>query len=175
MSIYPITVKKESGRADSVSGGKEYHLVRISHGDEGRSIVINRWGKKGSWGVGFKVDRFQDMHDALVAYTDKWRDKLGKQYSDHFIDKTDVCGSEQSLRKALGPYFFKMRPEDLEWICPGIDTTGVKPQADAGGFQADEDGRGAWVDPKRRLVEEPKPIEEPIEARISENPNWGLF
>ncbi len=172
---FPLHVKKESGRAESVSGGKDYHLVLICSGDEGRSILITRFGKKGTWGTGWKVQRFDDMHDALVAYNEKWVAKLGKAYKDHFLKTDTPCGDIETFRKALGPTLLKMKPEDLDWICPGIDTKDCRPAEEAGGWQTDEYGNKSFAEPKRRLVEEPKAPEVPVSAKINANPNWGLF
>lgn len=168
---YPLRVVRQSGRADSVSGGKEYHLVKIESMTGKGAIVINRWGKAGAWGTGFRVDRYDVLSDATDAYERKWREKLGGQYEDHFLDKITICNNDAELRGAIAPYLLKMKPEDIKWLSSTLSTAGARPQENAE-WETDQFGRNKRVEPPRRLVEEP---EEPIAARVLDNPNWGLF
>jgi predicted DNA-binding WGR domain protein len=168
-SAYPIEVLKQSGRAESRSGGKDYHLVMI-RADNGNCIVINRWGKKDAWGVGFKVERYGDGWAAKKAYEAKFAEKLNKEYDDHFVNKNVTCADEAAFKKALGPYFFKMKPEDLTWLVPGIDTTGAKEQKNVE-WEQRADGSYTAVE-ARKLVEE---AVEPVADRIAENPAWGTW
>jgi hypothetical protein len=169
MSAYPVTIKKQSGRAHSSSGGKDYHLILIQT-SRNNSITIFRWGKKDAWGVGFEVKRHNSRDGAESAYRAKFAEKLGGEFKDHFVDKQVICHNEDGLKKALGPYFFKMKPEDLEWLVPGIDTSGAKEQK-AVVFEQRRDGSFAATE-ERKLVEE---AVEPVAARILENPAWGTW
>ena len=171
MSIYPITVKKQSGRADSVSGGKDYHLVLITLADK-RALFITRFGKKGTWGSGFQVERYDTKFDAESAYTAKHRAKLCKAYDELIIDTKQVCADWAEFRKALGEqYWNKIGAGNLEWILPGADTKGVR-----------EEKTKEWVvneGGKYRLKEEPKrlvpEVVETVEDRVKETSNWGMF
>jgi hypothetical protein len=81
-----------------------------------------------------------------------------------------ICQDEEQLKKALGPYFYKMKPEDLEWLVPGIDTAGAKEQKNVE-WEQRNDGSYAAVE-QRKLLEE---AIEPVTDRVAENPAWGTW
>jgi len=162
MSIYPLSVQKKSGRAGSSSGGKDYHLVLIATSD-GKALFVTRFGKKDTWGVGFKVEQFNAIHDADAAFNKKLAAKLDKDYSEIIIDTLKECENEAQFRAALGEqYWNKIGPDNLKWLSEDIDTTGVK----------DVSNYARPVTPPH--VHEPIKIETPAERAV-DNPNWGLF
>lgn len=171
MSAYPILVLKQSGRAASSSGGKDYHLVKITTA-AGDTLIIHRWGKKDAWGVGLYVERHGDEFTANRAFEKKWQEKLGKEYSEHFLNKTVSCVDEIAFRKALGPYFFKMAPADLTWLVPGIDTDGAKAQKNIEWSERANGSFEAIETVGSKLIED---VPEPVADRVAENPSWGTW
>jgi predicted DNA-binding WGR domain protein len=166
MSIYPIKVRKQSARAGSVSGGKEYHLALITLAD-GRCLLIKRFGKAGRWGV-MQVERYEDQTSALSAYAKKMRDKFQGEYTDHYLDKSwDDLDTMPKLRAVLGEgYWNKMGAGNIEWMLPGTDTTGVHDES----IETDQYRK---VIPKKPLTV--KPVLPTAEERVIENPLWGMF
>jgi predicted DNA-binding WGR domain protein len=173
MSVYPIRVRKQSGRADSVSGGKDYHLVLIALAD-GRALFINRFGKRNTWGTGFHVERFETWAAADRAYQAKHREKLAKAYDEVLIDTAKQCATEGEFRKELGEtYWNKIGKANLEWISPAIDTKGVREEKTV--EFVEENGRMKPVEtPKRLIPEAPAPVET-MEDRAKSTPVWGMF
>jgi hypothetical protein len=163
-----MKIFRKSGRAESSSGGKDYHLVRVETADR-RGMFITRYGRKGQWGVGFEVFNFDNVEDARKAWAAKHREKLEKAYREHFIDSEKEAHSADDLGKILGPqYWTKLGPANLTWLVPGIDTKGSREEP-APEFEQDANGRYRLKDRKRRLIEE-KP-----EERAKDNALWGIF
>lgn len=161
--IYPITIKRQSGRADSVSGGKDYHLVLITLAD-GRAMLITRFGKKDTWGTGFNVSTFDRISPALIAYDSKYRAKIGRNYDDILIDTQVSCADSHEFRKALGEqYWAKIGKEKLEWISPNLDTTGVR-----------RSSRDMERDDSAFPPVEPAKVET-AEERAKQTPVFGMF
>lgn len=171
MSIYPITVKKKSGRADSVSGGKDYHLVLITLAD-GRALFVTRFGKKSTWGSGLHVERYDNTAAAESAYRAKHREKLSKAYDEIIIDTKVVCADWSEFRRALGEqYWNKIGASNLEWILPGADTKGVREERQKE-FVEDKDGKMRVKEEPKRLIPD---VIESAEERVKHTPVWGLF
>jgi hypothetical protein len=171
MSIYPIHIKKQSGRANSVSGGKDYHLVLIVTA-EGRSLFIKRFGKKGTWGVGFEVTRYDTVAEAEKAYQGKYNKKLGKDYSALFIDTVKTARDWAEFRKIMGEaYWNKIGAGNLEFIMPGADTTGVREDHSVE-FEQDTNGKMRVKERPKRLIPD---VVESVADRAVENPIFGLF
>lgn len=167
--MFPMTVLKQSGRAPSTSGGKDFHLILITTND-GRALYINRWGKARQWGNGWKCEHYVSASDAREAYRKKRREKLEGDYRDHIVDKSVIANDEAELRKCLGAQLVAaIGAEKWAQLLPGADTSGLK----AGAVETDENDPGLRInrrDPK--LVEQPK---ETVEDRIKSNPLWGMF
>ena len=173
MAIYPIRVKKQSGRADSSSGGKDYHLVLISCAN-GRSLFVTRFGRKGTWGVGFHVEKSDSLAAAKRSYDRKWAEKLGKAYDEIIIDTEVPCKDEAELRRAIGiQYWSKIGKANLEWLIPGIDASGVREETPVA--IENEEGRFEYKEwPKRLMSNSPKKVET-AEDRVKTTPVWGMF
>ncbi len=166
---YPLQVIRQSGRAASRSGGKDYHLVKITSVRGDGAMIIHRWGRKDTWDGGWNVERHDNCAEATRAYERKWKEKLGKQYSDHFLDTTTLCANAEQLRKALGANFFKLGTDHLLWLDPDIDTSGARATLESESLD-DE----TYAPPARRLVDESEAPKESTAAKALD-PNWGLF
>ena len=170
MAIYPIRVKKQSGRADSSSGGKDYHLVLVSAAN-GKCLFITRFGRKGTWGVGFNVAR----HMSLNA---DWQfNRIGialdNAYDEILINTEVPCKDEAELRRALGiQYWSKIGKDNLEWLIPGVDASGVREETPS--FVEAEGGAEYRPRQPRLVPETPKKVES-AEDRVKTTPVWGMF
>ena len=167
-----MSVTKWSGRADSISGGKDYHCVLVETHDN-RGLVIFRFGKKDQWGTGFQVEQFSSVLDARKAFDAKQREKKRGGYTETIIENTRLgIKDESELKVALGTgYWNKIGKHNLEWLVPGADTKGVREQK---GVEWEQDAEGKW----HRKEEKPRLIEEPVETiedRAKSDPNFGLF
>lgn len=175
--MFPMIVKKESGRAESSSGGKDYHLVMIQAAS-GRSLVIHRWAKKDQWGNGWKVEQFAAIAYAQSAYEKKWNEKLGKAYDEHFIKSERTAHDEAGLRRILGAQYWQKLGEHLLFLDPSLDIKGTRTQPDTE-YEEDKDGRIRIKQPAPKFAKPDEPPaksqEEVIEEQIKTNPNWGLF
>jgi hypothetical protein len=166
--MFPMTIVKQSGRAVT----KDYHLILITTAD-GRALYINRWAKKSQWGNGWFCEHYADAEEARTAYNKKHREKLQGEYSTHFIDSTKDVFDEAQLRKALGPQLINAigGPKWAE-LLPGVDTSGMKD----GQHEAQwDEGAGRYSERARKLVAEVPEPPEPIEDRVAENSNWGIW
>ena len=172
MAIYPIRVKKQSGRADSSSGGKDYHLVLVSAAN-GKCLFITRFGRKGTWGVGFNVARHMSLEAARRVYDQKHREKLDKAYDEILINTEVPCKDEAELRRALGiQYWSKIGKDNLEWLIPGVDASVVREETPS--FVEAEGGAEYRPRQPRLVPETPKKVES-AEDRVKTTPVWGMF
>lgn len=170
--MFPMTVKKQSGRAPSSSGGKDYHLILIVTAD-GRALYINRWGKAHQWGNGWLCEYYPSAFNALAAYEKKHREKLEREYREHFIDSEKVANNEAELRKILGPQYVKaIGAPNWAQLVPGADVTGMK---DGQHVAEWDEAAQRYKGRPRKLVEEVPEPPAPVEERVASNPNWGIW
>lgn len=176
MSVFPIAIRKKSMLHQQ--GTKEYHQVLVVTGDN-RGMLMQRWGKKGAWGQ-MSTEVFRDVGQATAAFENKDREKRSGRSGyrhDPARDTIVECNDEAEFRAKLGrQYFFQAGANNLDFIVPGIDTTGVETVTPAE-FEEVAPGRVVkkGYQPKHEFkdfVEPPKPT---VEDQIAENPNWGMF
>jgi hypothetical protein len=173
--MFPMTIVKKSGRADSRSGGKDFHLILITTAD-GRALYINRWGKKGQWGNGWSCSHYDDADEARTAFNKKFRDKLQGEYTSHFVDKTKDVFDEVQLRKELGlQTVAAIGGPKWAQLIPGADTSGMKDGQQELEWIEGPDGKMRPKERPRKLVEDVPEPPEPIEDRVATNPNWGIW
>ena len=168
--MFPMTVIKKSARAQSVSGGKEYHLVLVKTQDLNKALYIERFGKAGKFGTP-KV--FTGAYDALArSFDKKYREKFEGEYRDHFRDDIITVNDQTELRRALGTqYLSMMKPDDIKFLMPGINTAGAR-EAEEPEFEQQKDGTF------KRKEKPPIPLpEEKLtpEQQIEQNEMWGMF
>lgn len=169
--MFPMTVVKQSRRAKSSSGGKEYHLVLISSpSDRSKALVIKRWGKAGKWGA---MDVMTGSYDQVRReYDEKWREKFNGEYREVVKDETKTVHDEVELRIALGPqYVATMGASNLQFLLPGADTKGVR-DPDNPEFEKRADGTWRKKERPPRIIPDPEPT---LEEQIAANPMWGMF
>lgn len=169
--MYPITVLKQSGRARSSSGGKDYHLVLIQNVN-GKSLVIHRWGRARQWGNGWKLEQFDDPRDADRAYAKKYSEKMHGEYTDHFLNKNITVNDAGELQKALGHQYMKQIGKAIAHVDPSFDTTKLRDPQPETEWEKGPDGRTRVKERVRKLVEQPP---EPPEDRAAINPLWGTW
>lgn len=168
---YPISVRKWS--ADHDGGTKSYHLVLIETADN-KALVIKRFGKKSAWGS-TQVEKFGDVGLALREFNKTRNSKESRGYrgarSPNPVDAHDLI----AFKGAIGTqYWTCLGKENVEFIIPGADTTGVKDPEELK-FEKRADGSFKKVERPPLAVEE-KPAPEPtIEDRRRAMPNWGMF
>jgi hypothetical protein len=174
-TIFPIRVKKESGRTPPHIGNKDYHLVLIETNDE-RALVINRFGRARTWGQ-MQVQRNDIADNGRKFYDLKRRQKLKGDYTVEIAPlKQTFCKDAKELRAALGEqYWNNIGSGHLAWLIPGVDTKGVREDADDSVTET-EAGFGKRVkEEKRRIIPEEPKVEESAEQRATTNPIWGMF
>lgn len=176
--VYPITVLKESARANSSSGGKDYHLVLVKAAN-GKSLVIYRWGKKDQWGSGWDVKRFDTADEAEAAFRSKHREKMGREHRNRLpISGLWECDNQLAFKARLGlQYFGQLGASNLHHIDPDMDVTGSREREVA---EWDEnEGRAISAEERKRRAEAVKALEpkqETVEERAAEtNSAWGMF
>lgn len=173
MSVYPITSKIVS--LDHQGGTKSYHLHLIQAAN-GNCVVINRWGKTGSFGE-MKVETFDSPVKAQRAFDKKETEKTRKGYRQTSSARETTAKDSSELVKAVGVTFFnKMGVAAVSHLDPGFDTSGMR-QLD--GPNWDEDGNK--LDPTRKVdpavIREAqlKAQQEAIEQAYQSNDLYGRF
>lgn len=174
--MFPMTIRKLSGRASSSSGGKDYHLILIRTADN-RGMTIFRWAKANQWGNGWDLRCHATIGEALHAFETKRAEKIGRAYSRILVDKPHIeVGGPQELNRELGQqYWVKIGPQNLNWLSSEIPTEGMRRGADNTEYEI---GPGGEVRIKQRPpipIERVKPPEPTIEEHIKANPNWGTW
>jgi predicted DNA-binding WGR domain protein len=174
MPVYPIALRKKSMLHRQ--GTKEYHQVLITNG-EGRALLIQRWGRKNAEGT-MDFDTFSDSGTAVRAFDQKDREKRARGYDhDPARDTIVECADEAEFRRKLGRmYLFKAGAANLDFISPGIDTTGVE-EADPYPFETTRDGRVVrkGFQPKHTFTDFVEPAQPSVEEQVAENELWGMF
>lgn len=175
MSVYPMTIYTES--MDHKGGTKSYHFMIIANA-QGKSVLVNRWGKTGAFGQ-FQVQTFEKFSEATAAKSKKRADRRNNGYQIGNVDKQDQIFDADGLRKFLGHgYGPQFGPDNLLHLDPEYDVTGVR------GAKVDYDADGNKIDNAKRVdraaIEEAQRRErEEQQAReqvqYSANPNFGLF
>lgn len=168
---YPIKVHQQS--LDHHNGTKSYHLVVIEAAD-GKSLFINRWGKKGQFGQ-FQVRHHPDAKSAWKNF-EKWEvERAKKGYSPAAAARIEEARTPAELSKAVGIGLFnKMGAEAVNHIDPGYDTTGM--QRTAALVEYDEEtGRKIDVSRKADITEllEKQRAEE--RSAYAANEDFGMF
>lgn len=175
MSVYPMTIQTES--MDHKGGTKSYHFMIISNA-LGKSVYVNRWGKKGAFGQ-FQVQTFDTFSAAQTAKNKKRADRRSSGYHSIEADTHDQVFNADDLRKFLGRgYGPQFGPDNLLHLDPDYDVTGVR------GAKVDYDENGNKIDSAKRVdpaileqarqreAEEKKRQEEAV---YSANPLFGMF
>lgn len=169
MSAYPIVVRKITMKHRTHE--KDYHQVLIVTQDK-RCIVINRWGKRGQKGQ-LEQTRYPEPKSAVAAFDGKRRTKNKDGYVyEPSVDKSVECNDEAEFRKVLGLLYWGEMKSNLEWLVPGIDTTGSK-DPDLPQWEEGADGKlvHKGYQPKHPY-KEPEPT---VEDKVAENENWGAW
>lgn len=170
--MFPFAIRKVS--LEHRGGTKEYHLVCIQSKDSksGPSLLIKRWGKKGTWGqVQFIRGNAFEVED---EFTKIQRQKEGRGYD---VTSENRNGAEDidGLRKVLGPGYWRDMGKELPYLMPGKDPSAFKGARAAVEPRFDDDGNPTGAEPpKPKLIDDlppPKTREELIES----NPLWGSF
>lgn len=168
--IYPIKIERMTLAYEQGRSAKEYHIVQINMAN-GRSVVITRWGRKGSWGQMLAAP-FDKFEGACHFADEKRRDKQNKGYRVTSSGAVD-CVDEYKFRSVLGPqYVTNIGPDILKFILGDeVDTTGVRMRENPE-FEQTADGR--WVRKEKPLntIKDPEPT---LEEQVSRNPLWGMF
>ena len=167
MSIYPITVRKVT--LGHRQGTKEYHLALIET-DDGRAVLINRWGKVGQWGqMAIEAGTADECGRALQQ---KRNEKEGRGYGyDPTKDKTAKSLDLPSFKKVLGDGYFYKLGAHMKHLDPDADATGVREPVES----EYEDEAGRLVHKGYQPKHTPK-IVEPTPAEINAgNPDWGTW
>lgn len=172
MSTYPIKVHSQT--FDHRGGTKSYHLMLIETAD-GRSVFINRWGKKGQFGE-LQVKEFDDKIKAWKEYERKERDKTKNGYAPEGPARDADAATSGNLVKAIGlAVFNKMGAKAVRFIDPDFDTTGMR---EAEPNRLDEDGR-LTGDDKPRKADIANQLKADREKEMAEayanNPLFGAF
>lgn len=168
MSVFPIIVRKVTMKHRTHE--KDYHQVLICTNDD-RSLVINRWGKRGAKGQ-LEFNRHADPASAVAGFETKQSTKRRDGYvHESSADKIFETHDEAELRKAIGLLYWGEMKSELEWLVPGIDTAGAK-DPDLPTW-AEEDGKlvHKGYQPKHKFIE----AEPTVEDQIADNANWGMF
>lgn len=161
-----FTINKVSMRHRG--GSKEYHLLAVTNHDTGKGVIVNRWGKVGSWGQ-MKTERKTATRVNNMLF-DKIREKEARGYISTSTNNYE-CKSVEEARSTLGvQYWAQMGALNLDHVFPGIDTTGVR---EAKPTVWKELPSGKFVADDTPLHSMPSAEEELAEKKS--NPNWGLF
>lgn len=167
MSSYPMIVVKRSGRANSRSGGKDYHLVLITTADN-KAIYIERYGRARQWGHGWKCRPYEDGGAAAEEFAKKARQKFDGEYTEEIVNRADKVGTAAELQTAIGPQYIAQIGRAMLHLDPDFDVSRLKDtQPDT---EFDSDGR---VKPRARKVLETPP--ESVEDRATTTPMWGIW
>lgn len=165
-------LSRESKRADSSSGGKDYHLVLISNLVNNRRLLISRWAKAGQWGNGWKVEQFASEGDATRAWRKIAQAKFEGEYRETIVAPTEkYFENHEERQKALGAQYWSKLGSHLEWLIPGVGMGDKEPEAPF----YDEDAGRMRRRPKAPPVERQPEPEPTIEDRVKENPLWGSW
>ncbi len=169
--MFPMTIMKRSGRAQSSSGGKDYHLVLIENADL-KAIFIQRWGKARQWGNGWKLEEHPNANAARSAWTAKVKQKFNGEYTEEITSKTKIVNDLAELRKELGLQYVAKIGKALQFLIPGLDVSDLKePEIDTEWIEQ-KDGTVRKRERDRKLVELPP---EPVEDRAQSNTQWGIW
>jgi predicted DNA-binding WGR domain protein len=180
MNHYPITVESQS--FNHKGGTKSYHLMLIKTND-GRAVVINRWGKTGAFGE-MEVKEFTSIPEALKRWQAKERDKTRNGYGPIGPTKSVVAAAPAELTKAIGlATFNKMGAKAVKHLDDGWDTAGMRELDEAkshdGEFKhVNDTTRKARIDPAELEAERLRMAAAERarqEAAYQENSNFGRF
>lgn len=166
---FPMRIIKESARCPySRGGGKDYHLVLIVATDD-KAMLIRRYSKKGQWGSMFtqvgSISQMQTVFDGI------FKEKMRGEYKEMIQSTKKDVNNEREFKEALGAqYWAKIAPNELKFLSDEIDVTDCKAEKPVRWVKK-EDGKFERVE-EHLLVEE---APEPVEARVDENPTWGMF
>jgi hypothetical protein len=168
-----IVIRKESARAESSSGGKDYHLVLIRNNENDRALYVERYGRAGQWGAGFKVHR-GSIAECEEAYRRKYQEKMGPrgQYKEKLVSvsvQTDLENAKLKIGVQLWP---KIGQDHLEWCMPGLDASGSKQQEDVE-WEEGPDGKPRRKEKKPLLI--PDDPDQKMKEGIAMNKDWGAF
>jgi len=165
-SMYPVAV--EFHTAKHAGGTKEYHMVLIRTND-GRGMVINRWGRLMAAGQ-MSVEK-GDFVDVRRAFDKKYKDKYEGEYRQGYSSRSKIANSLDELRQTLGFLWAKLGKDNATWLAPGVDVSDVR-EPDKDEFVEQSDGSFRKKPRAPRLVETPEPS---VADRAKDDPLFGLF
>lgn len=161
-----ITIRKLS--MQHRGGTKEYHLLLVANSENGKGLLVSRWGKTGAWGQ-MKTEKGTES-DATRAFHAKFDEKSTRGYRTT-ADKTDGVHTYEEAAKIIGmTYWPQLGAHNLEHVFPGVDTAGVR-EAKPATWKETKDGK--WERDDKPEHSMPSKDDELAEAKS--NPNWGLF
>lgn len=138
MSVYPISIEEIS--LHHKGGTKAYHLIILAS-ENGKSVVVYRYGKIGVFGQ-MIIERYDTVLAGENAFHKKLREKQNGGYgliamptrSSVLLDAAEL---KQRLGRALAPVF---GPDNYLHLDPDFDIAGVKssrPEYDEDGAKID--------------------------------------
>lgn len=160
-------------------GTKFYEILRVENAI-GASMVIWRWGRKGTQGQ-HEIFTFDKPAKAVKAFNDKENERDKRGYSP-VETKTITAADEAELKTKIGlGLFYKLGKDTVEFIAPGADTKGVREPEPPAEWQPDPLNPGEFINanpPKPRTIREPT-LEE-VQAKthaekIKSDPLWGSW
>lgn len=165
--MFPMQIHKLSLRHRG--GTKDYHLVSIIS-EAGNGLLINRWGKAGSWGS-LKIEQFGSKAATDRAFEHLFESKEGRGYTEQLARNRQTAHNEGELSKYLGPqYMAQIGAANLLHINDKADTSGIREPEEVS-FNKRPNGSFALNEKPRKLVKDVEPTVEDLKA----NPNWGIF
>lgn len=163
---YPYSILRSSYQR----GNKSRYLISIQNNEgEFRGLLIKRYSVGTAWG-GVEVESFsqeKDLTAAVIRFSTDLQDYRRKPITNAAATATNAS----ELKRVLGPMWYKMGKENIEFLDPAADVTGVKEPIR---FEKQGD-RYVPVPPPPRLVEEPPPAPKSVREQLATNPNWGSF
>jgi len=172
MSTYPITVLSQ--HFNHQGGTKSYHVSLISTND-GRYVVVNRWGRTGELGQ-LKAEIHQTKSQAETAFNTKVKEKTrgGYRFNNELVKD---AANAQELVKIIGlGVFNKMGAAAISHLDPAIDTSRMRqadpPTVDENGNKIDTARR---VDISKAVEEQRRADQAAAEAALKSNPIFGMF
>lgn len=176
MSVFPYPIKSRALSLDHRGGTKSYHLMLIQ-ANNGKCVVINRWGKTGAFGE-MKVKTFDSVPAAEKAFSKKEREKTGKGYSQTGASRETTAADGSELPRSIGlAVFNKMGAAAVKHLDPGFDTSGMR---EADNPQYDEE-TGRKIDTARKadlaelMAAQKAAEEETAKQAYADNPIFGRF
>ncbi|SCW95729.1 WGR domain-containing protein [Ancylobacter rudongensis] len=183
MSTYPIAV--DSVALEHKGGTKAYYVTRISTND-GRHLLVNRWGKVGVFGE-VQVFKFTDRKTVEKEFEKKIRAKRtggyelkanGSGLPNHGAATFVASDAQELVKKLTVPLFDKLGKDAISFLDPAIDTSRMR---EAEPPQLDEEGRKINRNTARKadlsdaIAAEKEAERKQVEQTYASNPLFGRF